>query len=260
MSHEKVTIGLALGGGAARGIAHIGVLQALENAGIPIDYIAGTSVGALVGAIYASGVSAQEMQKVALNIKWRDLFSPHLTRKSVASGKRFVTFLQKHCRCDRFEDLQIPLSVVVSDFETGDGMTIAEGELFPAIQASCSIPLVFPPVKLNERYYIDGGLASVIPVEAMKQMGADVVIACDVNYYTNLKDKPGNFVTMGIQLIKLFLKAISKDAKNQADISININMNRLGLMSLHKGSELIQRGFQATEAVLPELQELLLKK
>jgi NTE family protein len=255
MSHKKLTIGLALGGGAARGIAHIGILQALEKASISIDYISGTSAGALVGALYASGVSSQEMYEFALNMKWTDIFSPHLTLRSFVSGKRLVKLLQKYCRVTRFENLKIPLSVVASDFETGKSISISEGELFPAVQASCSIPLICAPVSLNGRYYIDGGFAAELPVEAVRKMGADIVIACDVNSNAELMSKPGNFITSLKHLMRLVAKRNAETAKKQADIVIDVDIRGIGLMDFHQGRELVHRGRRATEAVLPEIEK-----
>lgn len=257
MSHKKITIGLALGAGAARGIAHIGILQKLETAGIPIDYIAGSSTGALIGALYASGVSSQELQEFALNITWSDLIAPHPTLKSLVSGKRMVKLLQKHSRVDRFEDLQIPFAVVVSDFETGQSTPITEGELFPAILASCSIPLLFPPVYLKSRKYIDGGFAAMIPVETVRQMGADIVIACDVHHNAKQIGKAGrHFFSILFRLMILVLRNNTQESKTRADLVIHVNASGIGLTHLNKGKELIQRGIQATEAVLPDLQKL----
>ena len=261
MTHKKLTIGLALGAGAARGIAHIGILQRLETAGIPIDYIAGSSTGALIGALYASGVSSQELQEFALNITWSDLIAPHPTLKSLVSGKRLVKLLQKHIRIDRFEDLQIPLAVIVSDFETGQSVPITEGELFPAILASCSIPLLFPPVYLKGRKYIDGGFAAMIPVETVREMGVDIVIACDVHYNAQQIGKAGrHFFSILFRLMMLVLRNNARESKNRADLAIHVNASGIGLTHLSKGKELIQRGIQATEAILPELQKLRVKK
>ena len=260
MSHKKLTVGLALGGGSARGLAHIGILQALENTGIAIDYLAGTSAGALVGAIYASGASSQEMYDFARHIKWHDFFAPSLTFKSLVSSQRLVKFLQKHCRANRFEDLQIPFAVVASDFATGQSVALTKGELFPAVQASCSIPLLCGPVPLNGRYYIDGGFAAEVPVAPVRELGADIVIACDVNYKAKLLTKPGNFITILIHLMRLIAKRSAEEAKAQADLVINVDIRGIGLTDFHKGKELVARGRQATEAVLPELQELLAKK
>lgn len=251
----KGTIGLALSGGGARGFAHIGVLQELKRAGVAIDYIAGTSSGALVGALYASGVNPENMTEYAPNITWRDLVIPHPTRRSIISGERIITFLEKYCQARRFENLEIPLSVVVSDLETGASVSITTGDLFPAILASCSIPLVFPPVTLNGREYIDGGFAALIPVKAVREMGADLVIACDVNYNSLSDLNAGNFISMLVKLMVLVAHKSIEEAKLQADVVINVDARGIGLAALGKVEELLQRGRQAAREMLPEIRK-----
>jgi NTE family protein len=255
MSHEKITVGLALGGGAARGIAHIGILQELEHVEMRIDCLAGTSAGAVVGALYASGITTQELKEFARSLKWRDIFAPHVSLKGLVSGKPLVKLLQTHCRTTRFEDLRIPFAVVASDFETGESVAITKGDLFPAVQASCSIPLLCPPVPLNGRYYIDGGFAAEVPVKAVRDMGADVVIACDVNYQANLLTKPSNFVITLIHLMRLVAKRNAEEAKKQADIVMNVDMSGISLTDFQKGEESIQRGRRTVEMHFPELQK-----
>ena len=154
-STQHPTIGLALGGGAIRGIAHIGILQEFERAGIPVDYIAGTSAGAIVGALYTSGLSPREMIEQCRQLTWKDVFVPHPTLRSMLSGKPIVKLLAKYCQATQFEELKLPFAAVVSDLITGEAIPVTTGSLFPAVQASCSIPLLFPPVKLSGRYYID---------------------------------------------------------------------------------------------------------
>jgi NTE family protein len=255
MSHEQITVGLALGGGAARGIAHIGILQELEHVGIRIDCLAGTSAGAVVGALYASGVTTQELKEFARALKWRDIFAPHVSLKGLVSSKPLVKLLQTYCRATRFEDLQIPFTVVASDFETGESVAMTKGDLFPAVQASCSIPLLCPPVTLNGRYYIDGGFAAEVPVKAVRDMGADVVIACDVNYQANLLTKPSNVVITLIHFMRLVAKRNAEEAKKQADIIMNVDMKGINLTDLRKGEESIQRGRRAVETHFSELRK-----
>ena len=257
---QRAKIGLALGGGAVRGFAHVGILQELERAEIPIDYIAGTSAGALVGAMYASGVSPQEMIEMGCQLSWKELFIPQPGLKNFLSGKPLITLLERHCRARRFEELYIPFSVVVSHLETGQSVSISTGDMFPAIQASCSIPLVFPPVMLNGQEYIDGGFASIIPVETVKKMGADIVIACDVNYQATAPGSHGNFLTMLMHLMLVFIQKDSEESKHQADVAINVDAKGISLIAIHKVRELLERGRQATAAILPGLQQLIQEK
>lgn len=239
-----------------RGIAHVGVLQAFERAGIPIDYLAGTSAGAIVGALYASGVSLDHIAEQCRQLSWKDVFVPHPTFRSVLSGKPIVTFLEKHCQTSRLEGLHPPLTVVVSDFETGQYMPISTGPLFPAVQASCSIPLLFPPVELDGRFYMDGGFSTVIPVDAVRRMGADIVIACDVNYNAipTIK-KPTHFVSLLIHLMILIARRSIQESKRQADLTLNVDVKGISLFAVKKTEELLERGRQAAAALLPELEQ-----
>ncbi len=255
MSRKRKKVGLALGGGAVRGFAHIGIFQELERAGIPVDCIAGTSSGALVGALYASGISPDEMIQSAFECTWRDFVVLHPTRRSLVSSKRIMTFLEKHCQARRFEELQIPFSVVVSELETGNSVSLNSGDLSPSILASCSIPLLFPPVTLDGREYIDGGFAALVPVTAARELGADIVIACDVNYNSLANLSGGNFVSLLVKLMILVAHKSIREAKAQADMVINVNARGIGLTAFGKRKELIQRGQQATQAMLPELRE-----
>lgn len=257
MLQTRHTIGMALGGGAARGIAHIGVLYGLEEAGITLDYLAGTSAGALMGAIYASGIGFQEFQGFVLNLKWTDLFRPCPTRSSLMSSKRLVKLLRKHCPVSRFEDLQVSFAAMVTDFETGESVAITKGELFPALQASCSIPILFPPVCLNGRYYMDGGIAAELPVHAVRAMGADIVLACDVHHNADMLSKPGHFINMGMHLGRLIAKHNADAVRQYADMVIDVDARGIRLTDLHKAQELIQRGRRAAEVTLPELRKLI---
>lgn len=249
------TIGLALGGGAIRGIAHIGILQEFERVGIAIDYLAGTSAGAIVGALYASGVSTQTMIEECRQLSWKDLFAPRPTLRSLLSGAPIVRLLAKHCQAAQFEDLYLPLAVVASDLHTGECTPITQGPLFPAVQASCSIPLLLPPVKIQGRYYMDGGFSSIIPVETVRRMGADLVIACDVNYNAiPTIARPGHFLSLLMHLMILAARKNIQAAKRQADLTINVDVNGISLIALDKIEELLERGRQAAAELLPELQ------
>lgn len=253
---QRPTIGLALGGGAIRGIAHVGVLQEFERAGIPIDYIAGTSAGAIIGALYASGVSLTSIVEQSRQLTWKDVFAPHPTFRSLLSGKPIVKVLEKHCRATQFEELRLPLTVVVSDFYTGEYTPISTGPLFPAVQASCSIPLLFPPVEISGRYYMDGGFSAIIPAGAVRQMGADIVVACDVNYNAlPTIENPGNFLSLVIHLMFLVARRNIREAKRQANLTINVDVKGISLFAVNKIEELLERGRQAAAAILPELEQ-----
>src|SRR5947209_7001546 len=150
-AHPRPRVGVALGGGFARGMAHVGVLKALEDEGIPIDYIAGTSVGAVIAAMYASGVSTKEMSELAALVRFKDFARWTVSRFGFCSNDRMGPFLAKLLKCKTFEELRVPLAVVATDFVTGDPVVFQSGSLVDAIRASCAYPGMFLPVNVNGR-------------------------------------------------------------------------------------------------------------
>jgi NTE family protein len=172
-------IGLALGGGAARGWSHIGVIRVLEKAGIPIDYIAGTSIGSLIGGVYASGkMDALEDLALKLDVKKvMGYLDMAYSKNGLLDGKKVKTLLSGHFTKKRIEDVRIPFIAVATDIETGKEIQFKSGNLVEAIRASISIPGIFTPVKKGKMYLVDGGLVNPVPVNVVRQMGADIVIA-----------------------------------------------------------------------------------
>jgi NTE family protein len=176
-------IGLALGSGGARGLAHIGVLKALHEENIEISCIAGSSMGALVGAVYASTQSIDSLLDLSESITWQQLirlFIPTLSKSGLVDGEKVVELLEKWIPSRHFDALDIPLALEATDIINGTLVTLTEGELLPAIRASISIPIVFTPISINGRTLVDGGLISPVPVETVRNMGADFVIGVNV--------------------------------------------------------------------------------
>lgn len=176
-------IGLALGSGGSRGVAHLGVLKALEEEGIRPDYIAGCSMGSVVGAGYASGLTVEEMFKIVLKLKaiqLLDLTAIPITRLALTRGNKMQNLLVSKLGSIKFDELKIPFSCIASDLYSGRLVTLSEGDVAQAVRASSSIPTVFPPVKIGEQLLVDGGVLCRVPTEQVKEMGADVVIAVDV--------------------------------------------------------------------------------
>ena len=185
--------GLALGGGSARGLAHVGVILALEAYDIPIDIIAGTSIGAVIGSLYASGATVKELEEVALSIKKsKTLFmiDPTFPRSGLISGDRIEKMLNKFALKDKtFDDLNIPFAAVATEIENGAEVIISQGKLIDAVRASISIPGIFTPVKYQDYYLVDGGLVNPVPANVAQMMGADIVIAVSlakINPYNSL--------------------------------------------------------------------------
>ena len=174
---RRPRIGLALGGGFARGLAHIGVLKVLEEANIPVDFIAGTSVGSVIGAAYASGMSAKELEEIAALVRVKDFSRWTFSRFGLFSNDKMAIFLSKILRCKTFEDLRIPLAVAATDIISGDAVVFTSGDLVDPVRASCAYPGMFLPVNINGRLYVDGLLAHAVPAMPLRQMGAEKVLS-----------------------------------------------------------------------------------
>jgi NTE family protein len=182
---KGLKIGLALGGGSARGLAHVGVILALEAYNIPIDIIAGTSIGSVIGSLYASGATVKQLEEVALSIKKsKTLFmiDPVFPHSGLISGDRIEKMLNQLALKDKtFDDLSIPFAAVATEIENGAEVIINQGKLIDAVRASISIPGIFTPVKYQDYYLVDGGVVNPVPVDAVQMMGADIIIAVSLS-------------------------------------------------------------------------------
>ena len=172
-------LGLALGSGAARGLAHIGVLKVLEEAEISVDIITGTSMGALIGAMYAAGIPVAQMEEVALAIDWRKmakLLDPVLPTSGLTDSKKLVAFIAEFLPAREFKDLRQTLAVTATDINTGEAIIIKQGDLLEALRASLAFPGIFSPVRFGQRFLVDGGLCNPIPTNVARSLGADKII------------------------------------------------------------------------------------
>ncbi len=177
-------LGLALGSGSARGWAHIGVIRALIEAGIRIDYVAGTSIGALVGAIYASG-NIESLEEIVLQLDWKQIASfldVVIPKSGLIDGNRISEFIRTHVGAKNIEDLPLPFCAVSTDLATGNEVVIKDGDIIEAVRASISVPGIFTPVRKGGMILVDGGLVNPVPVSVVREMGADLVIAVDLNH------------------------------------------------------------------------------
>ncbi|MEA3494248.1 MAG: patatin-like phospholipase family protein [Candidatus Margulisiibacteriota bacterium] len=181
-------IGLALGTGAARGLAHIGVIKVLEETGIKVDYIAGASMGAMIGGGYAVTLDIKKIESIALETDWRKLFSLvdlALPLNGIIDGRKIQEFIKSSIGDAKFSDAKIPLTVVATEVPTGERIILKEGNIARAVRASVSIPILFTPYNYEGRFLIDGGVVDPVPVRLVREMGADFVIA--VNLFSDLK-------------------------------------------------------------------------
>lgn len=176
---SRPRLGLALGSGAARGLAHIGVLKVLEEADIPIDIITGTSMGAFIGAMYAAGVPVAQMEQVALELDWLSmarLLAPVLPTSGLSDGKKLVAFMAELLPVRDFKDLRLPLAITATDINTGEAVIIKQGDLLEALRASLAFPGIFSPVRFGQRFLVDGGLCNPIPTDVARNLGAERII------------------------------------------------------------------------------------
>ncbi len=212
----RPTVGLALGGGAVRGVAHVGVLKVFEEEGIPIDYIAGSSVGSLVGCVYASGMSISEMERVLPTIRWSKLIRPVWPRLAICENSRMEPFLAKYIGSKNFEDLTIPFACVAADTLSGEAVVLKSGCLAKAIRASTAIPMMMLPVHHQGRTLMDGGVVHKVPAVLARSMGADLVIAVDVA--RPAKNQPRHLVDALFTCLDFMSQRLVEDELEWADI------------------------------------------
>lgn len=253
-------VGIALSGGAARCIAHLGVLEVFKKAGIPVHLISGTSGGALVGALYASGrYSIDELVRHVSGLNWWQVTRPVISRRGLLSSDRIRRFVQEWIGEMTFDQAAIPLAIVATDLRTGGKAVLREGLIAPAVQASCSLPVIFTPTRYGDRLLIDGGYVSQLPVRVAKEdMGADFVIAVDVNYGgMEGAGAPRNMIQIAIQLASLWARKNAEEEARLADGLVRVNVAGIGLTDLRQGRELLRRGRLAAESALPWLEKRL---
>lgn len=253
---KGTTVGLTLSSGAARGLAHIGVIKVMEEENVPIDYIAGCSMGALIGALYAVGINPRVMESLAVSLDKRRWADWKFSGLGAMSGKKIEDFLKLLIRNKRFQDLNIPLTVVATDLINGGLVEFKEGPLIPAVMASIAVPGVFPPVQHQEKMLVDGGVLCRVPVQQVRDLGADVVVAVDVGGLIR-ESHISNFFDVVSQSISIMGKEIMKDKVIQADVLICPDIADIGLTQFQKAEACIQAGEKAAREVMPELRNLL---
>jgi NTE family protein len=274
---EQITrkVGLALGSGVARGLAHIGVLKVLEEARIPIDMIAGTSIGALVGACYARDGKISRAEEAALKVGWKEfarLLYPNLVsmRKGLIHSKRVEEMLHYLIGNAQFSDLLLPLATVATDIHTGEEIVSKTGSVIDAVRASISIPAVFVPVKLDGRCLVDGGVTNPVPSDVVRAMGADIVIA--VNVLTDPRRQtanpmpkhdpvePPNLLNTLIQSMYIMEHEITKLKIPIADVTIVPSVGHLEAHEFFRAKEAIEAGISATLDKSPQIQNLIVNQ
>jgi len=251
-------VGLALAGGFARGIAHIGVLRVLEHAGIPIDYVAGTSVGALIGAAFCSGVSPEQMEAIGRETSFADFGRWTPSWLGLATNQRMEKYLERLTAAKTFEELKIPLAIATSDLNQGLTVYYSSGPIALPLRASCAYPGLFVPIQYDGRTLADGFLTSPVPVEGALLLGADVVIAVYLDSGTEGTPRTA------VEVIGRSFNIIQRHAdiawRQQADLIIEPDVRPFAWDDFSKTPELVQAGEAAATRMLPEIRALVNEK
>ncbi len=251
---RKPKIGLALSGGAARGLAHIGVIKVLQEAGIKIHCVAGTSVGSLMGALVADGMRWDKMADIARKMKWKDLAQLTLSPMGIAKHSKLKAIIDDLIGGKRFEDLPIPFAAVAVDIASGEEVVLRDGSVAEAVRASSSIPGIFEPTVIGGRYLVDGGLLNNLPADVARAMGADVVVAVELNAQGFAPTPPKNVLDILYRCFLIVLRH-SHEYSRQADVLIAPDLEGKGYADLKHLDEMIALGEAAARMALPRLKK-----
>jgi NTE family protein len=253
-------IGLALGGGFARGFAHLGVLQVLEQNQIPIACIAGTSVGSILGAAYASGAPLARIIATCRTLRFRDIGRWSVSRLGLASNDRLGALIERVFDSKQFEDLHIPVAVVATDLNTGDPVELTHGNLVVAIRASCAFPGLFEPVKIGTRCLADGGLVAPVPTRAARNLGAEFVLGVSVGIQDGHRGSPSNIFQVVTRAVSAAQKHQHESWERHADLVLTPNVHSLAWDDFERADEAIEAGAAVTRLALPRIQRFLERK
>ncbi|MDR7335953.1 patatin-like phospholipase family protein [Roseateles asaccharophilus] len=252
-------LGLALGGGAARGFAHIGVIQVLEENGIKVDLVAGTSAGSLVASLYASGKGGKEMQALAEGMDEGAITDWSFPLRGLIRGEALARFIRDKTGGRGIEQMVLPLGIVATDLSDGSAILFRSGDTGTAVRASSAVPAVFQPVKIGMREYVDGGLVSPVPVRFAREMGAQLIVAVDITSPPE-KDPPGDAFRMLMQTFSIMGRSINSFELRDADVLIRPRLDGVGSADFTARRRAIQAGRDAAQAVLPLLKQRIAEK
>lgn len=241
----------------ARGCSHVGVLRVLEENKIPVDMIAGTSVGSLIGGAYAAGLTPDQIEGLALKITWRDLGRVTVSRLGFYDNKRTEDYIRANFPVTEFDKTRIPFGAVATEIQTGKMVVFTEGSLPLAIRASCAMPIIYTPVFVNGRMMVDGGLVGHIPGSVVRMMGADVVIAVDVNSQHLPIPQPTHLLTVMSQALSIMGRSTVSYLYSDADVIIRPKIEHVRPDDLSQAAEMIKAGEEATRRVIFKIKRLL---
>ena len=250
-------IGLALGGGFARGFAHLGVLQVLEQHQIPIACVAGTSVGSILGAAYASGAPLARIIATCRTLRFRDIARWRVSRLGLASNHRLGDLIKQVFESRQFEDLRIPLAVVATDLNTGEPVVMTHGNLVDAIRASCSFPGLFEPIEIGTRCLADGGLVAPVPTSAARSLGAQFVLGVSVGLQDGHRGAPSNVFQVVARAVSAAQKHQHEVWERHADLVLRPDVQSLAWDDFNRVDEAIEAGAAVARQALPRIQKFL---
>lgn len=253
---KRKKIGLALGGGAAKGLAHIGVLKVLEENGIKPDFVSGTSIGAIVGSLYCSGYSAEQIEDIAKKTNWVKLFDPKISRKGLIKGDNIEKYLRELLEDKQFSELKIPLFIPAVDILKSQEIIFNKGDLVKAIRSSISIPGILRPIENNGNVLVDGGIIDNLPIDVLKDSGADIIIAVSLFkenkkgyvFSTALKENNmtlvPNMLTSLLNSLTIVEREMTKNIldNSKADILIMPDLKKINFQDFYKADEIIKIG------------------
>lgn len=257
---KPVKVGIALGGGAAKGFAHIGVIKMLEANGITPMVVSGTSAGSLVGALYASGMSPYEMQTKAVELDESRIRDISLFSGGLIKGQALQNYVNAQLQNKNFQQLRKPFIAVATRLDNGDRVLFSRGNVGQAVRASCSIPGVFEPVKIKDVSYVDGGVVSPVPVDAARQLGADIVIAVDIGSVPVKGQTPSSMAGIVNQSIMIMGRKLGAQELSRADVVIRPNIAGIGPTDFSSRNKAILEGERAAQAALPLIRKAILDK
>lgn len=249
---RKLTIGLALGGGAAKGFAHIGVIKMLEASGIRPDVVAGTSAGSVVGALYAAGMDPFQLQEQAFALDEASIRDVRLFSGGLVQGQKLEDYINARVNHRSIQQLARPFAAVATQLETGQRAVFIRGNTGQAVRASSSVPGVFEPVEIGGRHYVDGGVVSPVPVDAARQLGANFVIAVDISASPSGSNPLGMVNIVG-QSITIMGRQLGQQELARADVVIRPNITGIGATDFQQKNQAILEGERATLAAIPAI-------
>jgi len=248
-SLKNKKVGLALGGGAALGAAHIGVLRALEEYGISISHIAGTSIGAFIAALYAFNMNWKDIEEIAMDMNWLDISRLSLSQYGLLSNDKLGDLIKKHIGDVDFDQADIHLAMIATDITTGEKVVLSDGDVATAVMASTCVPGVFIPVEINDRLLVDGGIVENVPVTTLKEMGADTIVGVDLNAMLS-KRKPRNIIEVLLKTFDFTLMTATKLQTADADILIEPDLSSFNMIDSDQVADLIEQGYADAKNVL----------